>query len=415
MESEAVEGCLYGREVTGSAVLADVLGQGLEQVGVDLPNSHGGEVLHPPRHGFRHAPDHEVLTEDASRLLLYWPARWFQCLRGLQQRLGKAGSPPGQQELVEQGQDRAANRCYLLWRMSIRPLLLFALVAGCAAPPTRSTEPRVLGIIGGEPTEAWPAVGAYLLDDGAAGLCTGTLVGNRTVLTAAHCIAWGDHEVGDTFFFGHDVYGEGETIAVSEAIVHPDYDPEESVADLALAILEYEPDTEPFALNAEPVDSTWEGEMLRAVGFGATDGFDGITPGLKMETDVEIDEVWGDVIYHQTPEHHTCSGDSGGPLFSYRSNGWVLAAVASFVYPLEKGDDPCSGGGGDIAVDTSLDWMGDYLEVPVWEEEEWTPPTAEERDGCECRAAGGAGSSSWATLLLLAFALFGRRWTAFSP
>ena len=49
--------------------------------------------------------------------------------------------------------------------------------------PSAST-PR---IVGGERTPDYPAVVA-LLDDQHGHFCTGTLIGERTVLTAAHCI-----------------------------------------------------------------------------------------------------------------------------------------------------------------------------------------------------------------------------------
>ena len=75
----------------------------------------------------------------------------------------------------------------------MRPLLLLSFLAvtsapwtGCVAPYSPDTGRVDAGIVGGTDTEAWPAVGVYMIDGGDSGLCTATLVRPDVLLTAGH-------------------------------------------------------------------------------------------------------------------------------------------------------------------------------------------------------------------------------------
>jgi trypsin len=243
------------------------------------------------------------------------------------------------------------------------------LWVGCVhdADPRRVAE---YGIVGGEETADWPEVVAYIFAAGT-GLCTGTVIAPNAVLTAAHCAQQaGD---GDVVFIGPSVFEVGDVTDVEQVFVHPDYDPTTAYADVAVLMLVDDVDVEPVQLNADAMhDSTWRGTMLHAVGYGNADSYTGLTMGIKRETDVEVVDVGYELLYHETTGQNTCSGDSGGPLFGEVDGGWIQVAVASFVYPADTYEDYCSGGGGDVRVDTHLAWIHEQLG--------WEPPETDDDD-----------------------------------
>ncbi len=283
-------------------------------------------------------------------------------------------------------------------RAALAAGVLAATLAGCEDPGALSL--RHHGIIGGQPTDGWPAVGAYLIGGGQAGLCTGTLIAERTVLTAAHCAAGWDADRDDRFYLGSSAWSPDERLDVEDVAVHPDYDPEEHRADLAILVLDAIPGVAPVRRNAVPVDDGWIGTSLRVVGFGTTDTYDGDTMGDKYVTDVAVDALLHDLILHETEGHNTCAGDSGGPALVYQDEAWVLAGVTSFVYPAAPDQDACSGGGGGTRVDLYEDWIAPWLDLPPPEEEEWMPTDPDELRGCQCRYAAPAGGVRGAAALL---------------
>jgi hypothetical protein len=230
------------------------------------------------------------------------------------------------------------------------------LAAGLAA--TAGAEPR---IVNGLPTHDHPTTGAMLHsgggaidDDNATVSCSGTLIGCRTFLTAAHCVE------GDTDASHYWVYLQHAGIqTVTSVVPHPSYTPsgfpEFDVAILKLAA----PVTGVVPTPINTAASPSFGSAGTIAGFGQTSG--GANDyGIKRAGAVVTSDCTGIVsplgntelvcwrftspVGPPGTDANTCQGDSGGPLFVDLGSGVTVAGVTS-------------GGTGDtcLATDESYD------------------------------------------------------------
>ena len=195
-------------------------------------------------------------------------------------------------------------------------------------------------------------------------VCTASIIGSHTAITAAHCVAGRDART-LRVFFGSAVGGTGTSIPVSDARAHPGFDP--GGRDVALLTVRLAAPTPvaPLAL-AGPIDASLVGTKVRIVGFGLT-GQNTDDAGARREGTSRIAAVRAEELIAVPDPSLACPGDSGGPLLLADE---TIAGVVSRV------DTLCN----DHAVYTRLDVAQDVLIAPYLAAT--APGTAGEGEPC---------------------------------
>ncbi len=235
--------------------------------------------------------------------------------------------------------------------------MTFALIpfAFASAPPP---------IVGGEAASAMDEVVLLYItnDHGEYGAtCTGTVITETWVLTAAHCVvSSGWYQVGHVYVIAADDYEDASDHNTVEALswtVHSGYDSTSSHDDLAMVELPNALGVRPMPLASEAPTDAEKGQELRIVGYGAVSDYDDNTNPTRRQADVPLYDFDGYLLYTYDPDagKNACYGDSGGPVLRiYADGSTALTAVMDYV-------SGCEGGGlGASRIDEEIDWIGQF-------------------------------------------------------
>lgn len=272
-------------------------------------------------------------------------------------------APPPQDVLIQPRQDDHAN-------FTLDNIILERAAAledraintcGCASVPSTS---RIVGGSEVNPKYKLPYQALFYpcLNGGGCGLCGGTIVNKRFVITAAHCLFQGSTAVTTSNGLLRVVIGEhsicdgvtnegGKFIKVKTATVHPSY----TFPNNDIAVLELEEDIT-FTTNIQPAclptsaTKDYSGKASTISGWGGTIGYAGHQPqpqqprqcGLK-ESVVQVLSTSSSMCssYLGTSSStnrlcawakgtDTCQGDSGGPLTVAEGGKYTLLGVVSY-------------------------------------------------------------------------------------
>ncbi|MFI1977911.1 serine protease [Streptomyces wedmorensis] len=228
-----------------------------------------------------------------------------------------------------------------------------AALAGAAAGVWVLGTGPAEGIVGGQ--EARPHQYPYM-----AGLvdleerrvmCGGALIGERYVVTAAHCVtgSYSRTERVGVLLGEHDLASREDSpnavmAAAARMIVHPEYDPESQRNDIALVRLA-EPvafgrDVRPVALPASFARGAFDHTRVEAPGWGAT-SFGGPTSDVLRTVTLEtmsnpvcgtrgMPQVTPAQLCTYAPGRDTCRYDSGGPLVHTVARKPYLVGLVSY-------------------------------------------------------------------------------------
>ena len=230
---------------------------------------------------------------------------------------------------------------------TLSPAVALAVTApGDADEPGDVAGTKVNRIVQGEITNDYPATAA-LMGQGQQ-FCTGTLIAERLVVTAAHCLEEG---APDAVYFGSQPGGPGTEVGVQGAIGHPQYAESGGyVGDIGVVILSESPSgIAPVPLSPRNADDL-NGATITYVGYGETQGTGG--DGYKKKANGRISDFFDDVMEVQPEDGSACFGDSGGGVYHEDAGVTTVVAVVSFGYT-----DDCMDPGGNTRTDMYLDWL----------------------------------------------------------
>lgn len=174
-------------------------------------------------------------------------------------------------------------------------------------------------------------------------LCTGSIIDDHYIITAAHCMSEEPRNM--MVLFGASVEDAAKSkqfIRASDGIAHENYAktierakktqtiPEFNWGDIALVEIDQDlpPNYKPVAISN--VDTSSQKTLL--AGYGMFDGVQGTGSGLLRKTVVNVDNPSfseTEASLDQTKGTGACHGDSGGPAYLQANKRYLLWGITS--------------------------------------------------------------------------------------
>lgn len=194
--------------------------------------------------------------------------------------------------------------------------------------------------------------------DGGTEHCTGTVIGPRHVVTAAHCI---NPNQFPKVAYGANYFNHRDKVTVTGVTTHPktkvfDKSVDKSKVDYydiaVLSIQGLPPDLTPVDFAAPDVVQSGSSLILAGYGLTRENGeADDYLRSVQVTTKrVDLQNRFLEIADHT--KRGSCMGDSGGP--AYFDNGGTLQLVGA----VQGGDAPCELGNGEyLMVNLYQGWM----------------------------------------------------------